>query len=130
HEIETRSDTIDVAYFRWSDDNGVTWGPESVWPTCFEDPEGTGRRHHRGLFVDERTNRLLMLWTQGVLPGDDPMEGLWRWTLWYAASDDEGKTFGPPQQIIHEGDYDTIHHLPGITVGHNCAMMGDRGERP
>lgn len=35
------------------------------------------------------------------------------------------------EQIIHEGaGYDSVHHLPGITVGKNMVMLGDLGERP
>ena len=131
HGYETRSDTIDDAFLRRSSDNGATWGPEVNWPTEFAAEGGTGRRHHRGCYLDPATGRVLMLWSEGVLPGDDPLEGMWRWTLHSVVSHDSGATFPINEQIIQTGEgYDAIHHLPGITVGQNCAMMGDLGERP
>ncbi len=131
HGIESRSDTIDLSYVRHSTDNGATWGPAIEWPTAFQHPAGTGRRHPRGYYVDPATDRLISLWSEGVLPSDHPLEGMFRWTLRYAVSADGGHSQYLEEQIIHEGDaYNELHHLPGVTVGHNCVMMGDLGERP
>jgi hypothetical protein len=66
-----------------------------------------------------------------VLPTDSPLEGMRQWTLRYSVSEDGGRTQTVSEQIIHEGaEYDASHHLPGVTVGHNCVMMGDLGEQP
>jgi hypothetical protein len=81
--------------------------------------------------VDSPTGRFLFFWIQGVLPTDNPIEGLRNWTLHYSISEDGGRTESFNGQIIHEGSgYDAIHHLPGVTRGKNCAMMGDLGMRP
>ena len=89
------------------------------------------RRHPRGGFVDPLTGHYLTVWTEGILPNDEPLEGMRHWTLHYAVSEDGGKTQTVNAQIIHEGaEYDAVHHLPGVTVGRNCVMMGDLGERP
>ncbi|NKB68883.1 MAG: hypothetical protein GKR89_17595 [Candidatus Latescibacteria bacterium] len=131
HSYTSRSDTVDVAYVRRSDDGGVTWSPAQEWPTRFKAEGGTGRRHPRGGYVDAATGRYIQIWTEGVLPGDDPLEGMWRWKLHYAVSQDGGRTRQVEEQIIHQGpDYNAEHHLPGITVGRNCAMVGDLGQRP
>lgn len=131
HSLVSRSDTVDIAYLRYSSDNGRTWSETIEWPTKFDDPGGVGRRHGRGGYVDPHTGRYLTVWTQGVLPTDNPLEGMTRWTLHYAVSDDGGTTQRVSEQIIHQGDeYDAVHHLPGVTVGKNCVMMGDLGERP
>ena len=131
HNLVSRSDTVDIAYFRHSEDNGRTWGETIEWPTKFDSPNGTGRRHHRGWWVDANTGRCLMIWTEGVLPNDEPLEGMENWTLRYSVSEDGGKTWLFNEQIIHEGpEYDAIHHFPDITVGKNCLMLGDLGERP
>lgn len=131
HGLMSRSDTVDAGFLRWSADNGATWSAATEWPTRYDAPGGTGRRHHRGVYRDPASGRLIALWTQGVLPQDDPIEGQWHWVLYHAISTDGGRSFGEPRQIIHAGaGYDSIHHLPGITVGKNCAMMGDLGERP
>jgi hypothetical protein len=127
----SRSDTADVAYTRRSTDNGRTWGEAEEWPCSFTSPNGTGRRHPRGGYVDPATGRYFTVWTQGVLPSDDPLEGMRQWTLWYATSDDGGQTELVNEQVIHTGGgYDATHHLPGVTVGRNAVMMGDRGQLP
>ena len=127
----SRSDTADIAFIRYSEDNGRSWGEQIIWPTKFDHPAGTGRRHPRGVYVDPLTGRYLTVWTEGVLPNDDPLEGMTHWTLHYAVSEDGGKTNIVNDQIVHDGPgYDAIHHLPGVTVGKNCVMMGDLGERP
>lgn len=127
----TRSDTADVAYVQQSQDNGETWDAPIEWTCKFDASGGTGRRHPRGGYVDPVTGRYLTIWTQGVLPNDRPLEGMRQWTLWYSTSDDGGRTKLVNEQIIHEGaGYDATHHLPGITVGRNAVMMGDRGQLP
>jgi len=131
HKIISRSDTVDIAFVRLSDDNGRTWGKTVEWPTKFDHPDGTGRRHPRGGYVDPPTGRYITVWTEGVLPTDDPLEGMRRWKLHYSVSEDGGGTTIVSEQIVHEGpQYDDIHHLPGVTVGKNCVMMGDLGQRP
>ena len=131
HAIETRSDTLDMAYLRFSDDNGRTWSGPSEWPTRFDAPSGTGRRHPRGGFVDPLTGGYVTLWTEGVLPTDRPTEGMRRWTLHYSVSQDGGRTTKLSEQITHDGPgYDAVHHLPGVTVGKNAVMIGDFGCRP
>lgn len=127
---QSRSDTCEVAFLARSHDAGLTWQAPQRWPMRFDHPAGVGRLHPRGLDIDPRTQRCIMVWTQGVLPTDNPLEGMFNWTLWYAVSNDAGATFTEPRQIIHDGPgYDAKHHLPGITVGSNCCMMGDLGQR-
>lgn len=127
----TRSDTADVAYVQRSRDNGETWDTPVEWPCKFASAGGTGRKHPRGGYVDPVTGRYLTIWTQGVLPNDSPLEGMRQWTLWYSTSDDGGRSDLINEQIIHEGaGHDATHHLPGVTVGRNAVMMGDRGQLP
>jgi BNR repeat protein len=131
HGYESRSDTCDVAYVRHSEDGGRTWTQPVEWATEFPDPKGTRRRHARGGYVDTNTGRYLTVSTEGVLPTDDPIEGMRQWTVHYSVSEDGGQTDLMSDQIIHDGPgYDAVHHLPGVTVGTNCVMMGDLGQRP
>lgn len=131
HNLITRSDTADIAYLRRSEDHGKTWSAAGQIACTFEAPEGTGRRHPSGVYVDRKTDTAIRLVTQGVLPSDDPLEGMKQWTPWYTTSKDGFRTQSEPRQIIHTGHgYDAIHHLPGITRGRNAAMIGDRGQCP
>lgn len=127
----SRSDTTEAAQVRFSDDGGLSWDEPRDWPTRFDDPGGTGRRYPRGGYVDPSTGRYITIWTQGVLPTDEPLEGMRRWTLHYSVSEDGGRSNRIEEQIVHEGaGYDAVHHLPGVTVGKNCVMIGDLGQRP
>ena len=131
HSLTSRSDTVDVAYVRRSEDNGLSWSAAEEWPMRFDDPAGTGRRHVRGGYVDPMTGRYIQVWTEGVLPTDDPLEGMRQWKLHYAVSEDGGRTRAVAEQIVHSGEeFDETHHLPGVTVGRNCVMIGDLGEVP
>ena len=131
HSLTSRSDTADVAYVRASEDNGLSWGEPVTWELEFEHPEGTGRRHPRGGYVDPVSGRYVSVWTEGVLPSDDPLEGMRQWALHYSVSLDGGRTQVVDEQIIHESDeYDADHHLPGVHRGGNCVMIGDLGQRP
>ncbi len=131
HQLASRSDTVDVAHVRFSDDNGRTWGPAQEVATRFDDPNGTGRRHPRGGYADPGTGRFLTLWTEGVLPTDNPKEGMRLFKIHYAVSHDGGRTTRFSGQVIHEGsEFSAAHPLPGVNVGKNCYMIGDFGSRP
>ena len=121
----SRSDTVDVAFLRHSRDYGRTWTPPEEVATGIRQPSGMLRRHPRCGFVD-RSGRYVEFWNQGVLPHDDPLEGMRQWNIFYRASDDGGRTFGETRQIIQSGDeFNAGHPLPGVWTGKNCVMLGD-----
>lgn len=131
HVITQRSDTVEVAYIRYSVDNGRTWGKTTEWAMRFDAEGGQGRRHFWGGYLDKRTDRFISMWNQGVLPTDDPLEGMKQWALHYAVSEDGGRSELFREQVIHEGEeFDETHHLPGVIKGKNCVMVGDRGQVP
>lgn len=122
----SRSDTVDVAYIRRSADHGRTWSEPSEVRTGERRPEGMLRRHPRGGFADPNTGRYIEFWTEGILPSDDPLEGLRQWRIHYRISNDGGRSFGPSRALIHDGpEFDANHPLPGVWIGKNCAMLGD-----
>src|SRR5687767_4363761 len=122
----SRSDTIDVAYYRHSSDHGRTWSKPVEHKTGERRPEGMLRRHPRGGSVDAATGRYIEFWTEGVLPTDDPLEGMRQWNIYYRVSTDGGRTRGPVRQVIHKGgEYGARHPLPGVFTGRNSAMLGD-----
>src|SRR5438132_701192 len=58
----SRSDTVDVAYYRYSKDHGKTWSAPVERRTGEKRPEGMWRRHPRACFVDPHTGRFLEFW--------------------------------------------------------------------
>ena len=131
HSHISRSDTADVAFIRRSGDNGRTWSAPEAWPTKFDHPEGTGRRHPRGGYVDLATGRYITVWTEGVLPTDRPLEGMRQWKLHYSVSEDGGASRTVDEQIVCDGEeFDAEHPLPDVFIGRNCVMIGDLGQRP
>lgn len=116
----SRSDTIDMAYVRRSKDNGRTWSKPEPVVTGEKRPGGMWRLHLRFGFADPRSRKLLEFWNEGILPTDDPLEGLRQWTIRYRLD-------GRAQDLIHEGaEYSAEHPLPGVWRGKNCAMIGDQ----
>ncbi len=115
----SRSDTIDVAYIRRSSDHGKTWSAPVEQPTGEKRPGGMLRRHLRAGFVDPHTGRYLEFWNEGILPTDDPLEGMRQWNLFYRLD-------GKAHQIMQSGaEFGPRHPLPGVYTGKNCVMIGD-----
>ena len=120
----SRSDTVDVAYIRRSRDHGRQWGEAETFRTGEKRPGGTFRLHPRCCFVDA-SGRFLEFKIEGLLPTDDPLEGLRQWNIHYRVSG------GPWKRIVHEGaEYNDGHPLPGVWTGKNCVMLGDMACAP
>jgi len=121
----SRSDTVDVAYMRHSRDHGQNWTPAVEIRTGEARSGGMLRRHPRCGFV-EPGGRYVEFWNEGVLPSDDPLEGMRQWNIYYRVSRDGGRQFTPVRQVIHTGsEFDSRHPLPGVWTGKNCVMLGD-----
>jgi hypothetical protein len=117
----SRSDTIDVAYYRRSADNGRTWSAPVEKQTGERRAAGMMRRHLRGPWVDPVSGRTVEFWVEGVLPSDDPLEGMRQWNIYYTV--DGGSKV---HQVIQEGgEFDARHPLPGVYTGKNAVMLGD-----
>ena len=125
------SDMLDDEHYRWSTDNGATWGPEKLIETGQAVPGGAMRRHVRGAWLDPATGRLLMLRNQAVLPNNEVMEFLTHNTIHYAISEDGGRTLLADVPLVHAGtEFDEQHPIPGVRQGANCFMLGDFGQLP
>jgi hypothetical protein len=121
----SRSDTVDFAFIRRSHDYGRTWTAPVARATGERRSDGTLRRHPRCGFVDKH-GRFLEFWCEGVLPSDDPLEGLRQWNIYFHVSRDGGRTFDAPTQVIHAGaEFNSGHPLPGVWTGKNCVMIGE-----
>jgi hypothetical protein len=128
---QTQSDKADIAYARRSTDNGRSWSDAVPQATHTQRPQGTVRQGRYPGFVDAQRDILLVMILQGVLPTDNPLEGLKHWTLHYSLSDNGGQTEYHQSQVIQRGEgYSAIHPLPGVWTGKNAAMIGDTTCRP
>jgi hypothetical protein len=125
----SRSDTMDICYIRRSKDHGKTWSPPVPRLTGERRPDGMLRRHLRGCWVDPNTGAAIEFWIEGLLPTDDPLEGMRRWQIHYRVSRDGFRTSTPAQSIRQAGlSADEI--LPGVYPGKNSVMTGDQGSQP
>lgn len=125
HSRQTRSDTTDVAFRRFSSDNGRSYGPALEVGTHEPRPGGMLRRYLSTAFVDAGTGQLVQFILQGVLPGDDPLAGMRHWTLRYALSRDGGRSFWHEEPLVHAGrGFSPEHPLPGLWTGKNSIMIG------
>lgn len=124
-----RSDTTEISYVRFSDDNGATWSEPETIITGRKVAGGTERYYFRNDIVDKKNNRMISFKTKAVLPTDDPLEGLKHWSTWYLVSEDGGRTNKFEEQVILDGpEYDSEHPVEGVWSGKNSLMMGDRTE--
>src|SRR3989442_2938665 len=120
----SRSDTVDAAYYRYSRDYGRAWGAPIERRTGEKLPEGMRRRHPRTCIVEPKTGRFVEFWIEGILPTDDPLEGMRQWNIYY-------KVNGAVHQVIHEGaEFNPRHPLPGVYTGKNMVMLGDVASVP
>lgn len=122
----SRSDTVDVALYRRSRDFGKTWSAPETRACGERRSGGMWRLHPRGPWVDPGTGRLIEFWVEGILPSDDPLEGMRQWNVHYRVGLD-----GPSRQVIQSGhEFDARHPLPGVWTGKNSVMIGDNPCRP
>lgn len=123
---QTRSDASDIAYRRFSADNGRTWSAPEAIPTNEKHARGTHRRYVSSVFVDPVRDVLVTIFNDAVLPTDDPLEGMKHWSLRYSLSRDGGRTACHEGPIVQAGgEYTPEHPLPGVWVGRNGVMIGD-----
>lgn len=123
----TRSDTVDSCRVELSDDHGRSWSEGRSLRTKLPHPDGTLRRHPRFGMADPETGCYLDFMTEGVLPNDEPLEGLKNWYLRYRVSEDGGRTWSVDERLIQEGEeYTPEHPIEGVWTGKNCFMIGDK----
>jgi len=126
----TRSDLFDTVSFCSSSDNGKTLSTWEAHPIVFNTRRGKRRLRHMPGFVDPACDRLVRMCVEGVLPSDDPLEGMQQWFLHYQVSSDGGRSWPVDEQVIQKGDYTPTHPCEYVWIGKNCMMIGDYGSRP
>jgi len=124
-----RSDTSDIAYKMFSTDNGATWTKPITIKTRKKLKNGMKRSYTRSPIVDKKRNLLINFKIEGILPTDEPLEGLKWWHICYMVSKDNGKSNYIDERIILEGEqFNDTHPLIDVYEGKNSAMMGDTTE--
>lgn len=128
---ESRSDLLDVVFCRRSPDNGRTWSEPETRATQERREGGTLRRFYHPGWVDPATGRYIEFWIQGLLPNDDPLDGMRRYQLFYRYSEDGGRSWSAVEPVVHEGaEFSAEHPLPGVYIGKNGFMLGDATCQP
>jgi hypothetical protein len=128
---QRRSDIFEDIQRRFSSDNGKTW---SAWEPMKrlkeKTPQGMHRQYPQPGWIDPVSGRMLVMMNDGVLPTDDPLEGMTHWALRYRVSTDGGRTFAVDELVIQKGDYTAEHPLEGVWIGKNGVMIGATTCRP
>lgn len=126
----SRSDTVDVVYLRHSTDYGHTWSEPTERKIREKGPLGTWRLAPRAGYVDPKTGRYMEFWNEGVLPTDDPLEGLRQWNIFYSLQEPVPVHYHNLEEVrlelMQQGkEFNPRHPLPGVYTGKNCVMLGD-----
>jgi hypothetical protein len=122
---EFRSDTGENLRRRVSPDNGRTWSAwERIERYAVKTPEGVHRQYPGLGWIDPGSGRLVTLVLDGVLPHDDPLEGMTRWGLRYRVSVDGGRTNAVDEPVVQQGAYTAEHPIEGVWIGRNSMMIG------
>lgn len=100
---QTRSDTSDRRWRRWSSDNGRTWSDPEEIEFIRKDSEGTHRVYTHPGRVDPFTGRLIRFSIRACLPTDQPSEGASRWSIWYEVSLDAGRGYSEARPVTDSG---------------------------
>ena len=131
HQLMSRSDTVDLAFIRRSEDHGRTWSAAVELPTLEHRPGGKFRRALRGAVADPHSGKCVRFHIEGLLPTDDPLEGMRQWYVGYSVSTDGGRTWPVSEQVVQRGaEFSATHPLPGVWIGKNCVMIGDLASVP
>ena len=124
-----RSDTTEISYTQFSEDEGKTWSEPETIVTGRKTENGTERYYYRNSII--HGDLLISMKIKGLLPTDDPIEGLKHWSTWYLVSKDGGRSSIVEEQVILDGaEYSEYHPVAGVWTGKNSLMMGDRTELP
>jgi hypothetical protein len=127
---ETKSDLLDTIERGFSADNGRTWSAFEEINCIHQRPQGTLRKFPFPGFIDPETGQMLIMVLEGVLPTDDPLEGMKQFFLRYQVSTDGGRTSAVDEIVIQKGIFTEDHPCQGVWVGKNSIQMGDLGCRP
>lgn len=121
-----KSDAADISFKEFSSDNGKTFGAPITIATEKKMTKGTLRNYVRSPIVDKKRNRLITFGIKGVLPTDDPIEGMKWWHVYYMVSTDGGKSNIVEEPVILQGDeFNKTHPVTDVFEGKNSVMIGD-----
>ncbi|MBN2558785.1 MAG: exo-alpha-sialidase [Clostridia bacterium] len=121
----SRSDTFAGSTMSFSTDGGATYSQARPDRTRWETNDGTMTNYFKLTLLDKASGRFYMFYNRGLLPGDNPLEGLKNWQLYYTMSEDGGRTACFDKPVVMTGDYDEFHPIDDVWRGKNSFMVGD-----
>jgi hypothetical protein len=133
YNMASQSDAPNMAFVRYSDDNGRTWSEPEELKAVEKFGDGIKRIYHRGGYLDPASGRYITIRNEGVFPSDkyDADICMKSLQLYYRVSENGGRTFIVDEPIIQKGnEFDAGHPLPGVWKGKNSVMLGDFSCRP
>ena len=116
---ERNGDVLDDWQRRFSPDNGKSWSAWEAIEHKVKTPQGVHRQYPLPGWIDPVNGRMLVMVLDGILPRDDPMEGMARWSVRYRVSTDGGRTFAVDEPVIQKGNYTAEHPVEGVWIGKN-----------
>ena len=124
---EVKDDLLSNYKISRSPDHGETWLATEEWESSRKTPEGMYRRMiFSPPYCDEKTERLLLVGEEGVLPRDVIHDAYVHMHQIYLTSTDHGKTWSKARQIMQHGDgYSPEHPFPDIHVGKNTSVTAN-----
>jgi len=126
--IEIGDDIYDNCFVAYSSDHGRNWTEDEPYQVSKRTDEGTVRWNFGNAAADPFTGRVVVLFTQSLLPHDENLECLSSSFPLCRVSQDCGKTWLFEERIIQSDDDETYspeHPIKSIWVGKNAVHFAN-----
>ena len=126
--VEARDDVHTGRSIRFSEDNGRTWTPLTVWPDTVRKVSGIEVWEDGGPCIfDEKAGVLVDVWLRQIQVGNIWANGTCNCFTYYRVSRDFGRTWSEPEQLRYEegADFDPAQPTKPEFLLKNQAYYGN-----